>query len=118
MLSNFHVAMSVCAPERLTVGFAANEKVSFAIEQEVVSASQIATVLYEALLNVPALPVAFCHAFGPPPGPAFQLTSVAVHVAAPTAGGVKETALAVREIRNCLVAVVSAMFCTLIAIFP
>jgi hypothetical protein len=66
------------------------------------------------LLRVPALPEAFCHWCGPPPGPAVQVTSDADQVVAPGVGGVNDAAFAISEIRSCFVAVVSTMFCTVI----
>ena len=115
MLSNRQVTVSVCAPERFTVGFAASVNGSLAIEQEVASGSHVATVLKATPLKVPALPIAFCHALGPPPGPAVQLTSLADQVVAPATGGVNDAALPLSEILNCFVAVPSTMFWTAIA---
>ena len=67
---------------------------------------------------MPALPAAFCQAFGPPPGPEVQLTSPADQVVAPATGGVNDEAFAVSEILSCLVADARAMFCTLMATLP
>ncbi|CAN5861641.1 hypothetical protein BH24ACI5_BH24ACI5_21210 [soil metagenome] len=118
MLSNFHVTVSVWLPDRLTAGFAPSVNVNFVMEQAVVSALHVATELYAPVLSTPALPTAFCHWLGPPPGPVFQVTSDALHVVAPATGGVNDGAFARTEILSCFVAVVSTMFWTLKATLP
>lgn len=112
MLSIFQVTVSTCPPDRLTPVRGESENENLVIEQDEASGSQVATVLYALLLRVPATPVAFCHWLGPPWGPLVQDTSPAVHVVAPATGGVNAEALAISEIRSCLVADPRTMFCT------
>src|SRR5215212_2385625 len=107
MLSNFQVTTRVWLPARFTVLFAARLNTKALVEQSAASAAQVATVLYAALLNVPSAPVALVHAA------AFQVTSLADQVTAPTTGGLKDAAFACRDTLNCFVAVARTMLETL-----
>src|ERR1700746_99777 len=107
MLSNFQVIDSVWLPEIVTVGFAARVRMSPVVLHAAVPAAQVATWLKAELLKVPEAPVALLQVA------AFQLTSVALQVVAPTDGGVKEAAPALTEIFSCLVAVASTIVLTL-----
>jgi hypothetical protein len=65
-------------------------------------------MLADALLSVPAVPVPLLHVLAP------QVTSLAVHVAAPPTGGVNDAVSAWSEIRSCRVADDSTMLVTVI----
>src|SRR4051794_36005775 len=98
MPSIFHVTTSVCAPDRATVGLAANVKVRPVVEQSVTPGSHVAICWKDTALSVPETPVARVHT------DAFHVTSLAAHVVAPTIGGVNEAAAACTLTFNCLVA--------------
>ena len=103
MLSNFQVTVSVWLPEICTVVLAASVRTSAVVEHVATPAVQTATGVNEALLSVPVDPVAFVQVA------AFQVTSDAAQVVAPTEGGVKFSAFASSETLNCLVAVASTI---------
>lgn len=92
MLSTFHVAISVCVPDRWTAGFGASEKISALVAHAAAPGPQTATVVYEAALSVPPTPVPAVHAA------ALHETSPEVHVVAPATGGAKDGAPARSEI--------------------
>jgi hypothetical protein len=96
MLSNFQITTSVCAPERLTLVFAASEKASPVVEHDETSALHVAAATKALLLSVLLLRVAFTHALGPLAG-ALHETSLADHVVAPLTGGVNDGAFAISE---------------------
>ena len=104
MLSTFQVTTSVCVPDRWTVGLDASEKTRPVVEHAVAPALHVATVLNEALLSVPPLPVAAVHVA------AFHETSLADQVVPPPAGGVNDDAVACSESRSCLVAVAKTIW--------
>ena len=103
MLSNFQVTTSVCAPERLTVGFAPNVNTRSVVEQSGAAASHVAIWVNDTELSAPDTPVARVQL------DAFHVTSVADHVVAPTAGGVNDAAAACTLTRSCFVAVDNTM---------
>ena len=99
-------------PERLTAAFAASVNTIALVLQDETSAVHVATGVYAALDSVPAAPVPLVQAA------AFQLTSPAAHVPAPTTGGVNDAAAACSDTRSCLAAVASTMFVTVTDAFP
>ena len=103
MLSIFQVTTSVWLPARCTVDFGPSVKTSVVVEQSAAFGSQVAISVNDEALNTPVIPVARVQVA------AFQDTSPADHVVAPTAGGVNDAAAAWTEILSCFVAVASTI---------
>ena len=104
MLSKRQVTTSVWLPDRVTDDLEPSVKVSALVLHPLAPASQVATVLNDESLIVPAAALPFVQALLP------QVTSLADQVVAPTDGGVNDVALARTETCNCLVAEARTMF--------
>lgn len=85
-------------PERFTELLEPSVKIKPVVEHEAASAAQVATSLYELLLNVPLEPVALVQVA------AFHVMSDALHVVAETTDGVKLEPAAWTETLSCLAA--------------